>query len=275
MEAEIKLSKSAIFELVTAAIEAYVVKHDYNRSIGVETFAYLFGKINKRLPLKCAIEHISVETSAKKRRGSVQVSQVSYDIKRELAQLFGDGFDYIGTMHTHPWLKNEETAKGPVETADHVRRYQLFVLSEADHACEVNRYFSVGSREFSLACTVTLFAMQRANDRKDYSRDESSNLQELTLGNMKIWFYMQAFEHIKSDKLTEEQITTFGKYGLSYADYKKCKKLPIPIETNIDKDNLIATFNEKGFGRFFIDENEKKGLYLLKESSETRVHYKN
>lgn len=274
MQAEIKLTKSVIFELVTAAVEAYVVKHDYSRTIAVETFAYLFGKVNKKLPLKCTIEHISIETSAKKRRGSVGVKKVSYDFKRELANLFGDSFDYIGTMHTHPWLKGEESGSGPIETAEQVRRHQLFLLSDADHACEVNRHFSVGKRDFSLACTVTLFAMQRANDRKDYSSDEMPNLYELTLGNLKIWFYMQAFEHIKSDQLTDEQIKLFGKYGLEYQKYKKFEKLPIPIDTSFDKTELLQTFIAAGFGRFSIDEDNNQGLYLQKASAETRLQYK-
>jgi hypothetical protein len=282
MQAEIKLTKSAIFELVTAAVEAYVVKHDYSRTIAVETFAYLFGRVNKKLPLKCTIEHISIETSAKKRRGSVEVNKVSYDFKRELASLFGDSFDYIGTMHTHPWLKGEtftrwkaeKSEEIKIETAEHVRRHQLFLLSDADHNCEVGRYFSVGNRDFSLACTLTLFAMQRANDRKELSADEAHNLYELTLGNLKIWFYMQAFEHIKSDNLTDEQIQLFGKYGLEYQKYKNCKTLPIPIDTCFDKDELTQTFRDEGFGRFSIDEDKNQGLYLQKASAETRLHYK-
>jgi hypothetical protein len=282
MQAEIKLTKSVIFELVTAAVEAYVVKHDYSRTIAVETFAYLFGKVNKRLPLKCTIEHISIETSAKKRRGSVGVTEVSYDFKRELASLFGDSFDYIGTMHTHPWLKGETFTGGTeekpeeikVETAEHVRRHQLFLLSDADHKCEVNRHFSVGKRDFSLACTVTLFAMQRANDHKELLSDAMPNLHELTLGNLKVWFYMQAFEHIRSDQLTDEQIKLFGQYGLEYQKYIRCEKLPIPIDTYFDKNELSQTFKDKGFGRFFIHEDNKQGLYLQKASAETRLQYK-
>lgn len=274
MQAEVSISKSAIFELVNAAVEAYVVKHDYSREIAVETFSYMFGKVNKRLPLKCHIDHVSVDTSAQKRRGSVRTKKLSYDIKKELSELFGDGFDLIGTMHTHPWLKDEVSTKGVVESAEHVRRYQLYLLSSADHTCEINRSFSVGNRSFSIASTITLFAMQRANDRKDYSQADLPCLHEVTLGNLKMWFYVQAFEHIENNKLTDEQKKAFEKYGLSSNDYKPHQVLPIPIDTILDKDELITTFVGEGFGRFFINQDEKNGLYLAKNISETREFYR-
>lgn len=275
MQAEINFSKSAIFELVNAAIEAYIVKHDYSREISVETFSYLFGKVNKRLPLKCNVEHISVETSAKKRRGSVEIKSVSYDFKREISELFGNGFDYIGTMHSHPWLKGEKYGQKIIESAEHVRRYQLYRLSDSDHKCELNRHFSVSGRCFSVACTVTLFAMQRANNRKDFNPLDGLDIHEITLGNLKLWFYVQAFEHLEPDAMTEEQKKGFEKYELKFEDYQKRKLIPVPIETTFNYKDFIDIFVAEGFGRFSILEDEKVGLYFDKESSESRTAYKN
>ncbi len=275
MQAEINFSKSAIFELVNAAIEAYIVKHDYNRTISVETFSYLFGKVNKRLPLKCNIEHISVETSAKKRRGSVETKSVSYSFKRELSELFGNGFDYIGTMHSHPWLKGEECGSKTVESAENVRRYQLYRLSQADHQCEFGRHFAVSGRYFSVACTVTLFAMQRANDRKDFNPLDGQDIHEITLGNLKLWFYVQAFEHLAPSAISEKQKKDFEKYQLLFEDYKDYALIPVPIETSFNYKDFIEIFVAEGFGRFSIIEDKKTGLYFNKESSETRTAYKN
>lgn len=270
MEARIELTKSAIFELISAAIEAYVYRHDYSRTIAVETFAYLFGTVKKRLPLRCTVEHVSVETSAKKRRGSVRVKNNSYTLKRELAHLFGPGFDFIGSMHSHPWVPGEVYQGKPLTSPDDIRKHQLYLLSDADHRCEIGRHFSVGKRNFSLAMTVTLFAMKRANDRADHIYSVDDNLYEFTIGNLKFWFYMQAFEHVYIDNITDEQAVAFEKYGLKLSDYLHHDPLPIPISTFFEKTDLINTFLMESFGRFRVCDESKTGIYLNTEKAEKR-----
>lgn len=43
MPATITVSKSAIFELIMAGLEAYAVEHDANEDLAIETGAHLWG----------------------------------------------------------------------------------------------------------------------------------------------------------------------------------------------------------------------------------------
>ncbi len=106
--ATISISKSAIFELIMAALEAYAIKHDRESKVAIETFAHLWGSHNKRLPFKCNVEHISVETSAKRRRDSVSTQYISLDLKKDIARVFGEGYNHLGNFHTHPYFKDED-----------------------------------------------------------------------------------------------------------------------------------------------------------------------
>jgi hypothetical protein len=126
MTATVNVSKSALFEMVMAAFEAYAVKHDGKNIVSLETHAQLWGKTNKTHPFKCSIEHFSVDSSAKQERGSVDPVPLSLEIKKDIAQAFGEGYSHLGTFHTHPWLRGEKLGKDlKIENTQTLRKYEL------------------------------------------------------------------------------------------------------------------------------------------------------
>jgi hypothetical protein len=263
MSAVIKVSKSALFEMVMAAFEAYAVKHDGKDIVSIETHAQLWGKVNKTHPFKCAIEHVSVDTSATQERGSVAPDPLSLEIKKDIANVFGEGYEHIGSFHTHPYLKHVE-----VDNANDIRKNKYYNFSEGDHKCEFSTPTAdVGNKQYSVALVMTIHATEKSDDRKDEQID--SNLFEFSLGNVKLWLKAQAYEHKPTDSLSPEDELAFDMYGLDCNDHFEVQKtLPIPIETDLECEFLNLGFHLKGFGRLDIDSADAE--YKNKDTAEKR-----
>ncbi|AZQ85326.1 hypothetical protein EKO29_15870 [Colwellia sp. Arc7-635] len=263
MSAVIKVSKSALFEMVMAAFEAYAIKHDGKDIVAIETHAQLWGKINKAHPFKCSIEHVSVDTSATQGRGSVAPNPLTLEIKKDIASVFGEGYEHIGSFHSHPYLKYLE-----VDNANDIRKNKYYNFSEGDHECEFgNLAINVTNKSYSVALVMTIHATEKADDRKDGIID--TNLFEFSLGNVKLWLKAQVFEHMVTSDLSEYK-SDFEMYGLDYNEHSENElTLPIPIDTSLECDFLTHhDFYLKEFGRLDIDDEDAE--YKNKIKAEKR-----
>ncbi|MFT5298434.1 MAG: hypothetical protein ACI9YH_004482 [Colwellia sp.] len=268
MSAVIKVSKSALFEMVMAAFEAYAVKHDGKDIVSLETHAELWGKTNKNHPLKCSIEHVSVDTSAERNQGSVRIDPVALEIKKDIASVFGEGFEHIGTFHSHPYLKYDE-----VDDANFIRKKKYYNFSGSDHECEFSNFaINIGNKHYSIALVMTIHATEKSDDRKDEKIE--SNLFEFSLGNVKLWLKAQAYEHKLIDDISYDDEVAFGMYKLDYNDHFEVQKtLPIPVETELECEFLDnIEYYLKGFGRLDIDSDD--ATYQKANSSEKRSLYR-
>ncbi|MCB5358198.1 hypothetical protein [Vibrio lentus] len=260
MTATISISKSAMFELIMAGLEAYAVKHQASKKISIETGAHLWGSINKNHPFKCTINHLSVETSANRKPSSVSFSQKSLLIKKDIAKVFGEQYQYIGTAHSHPYSRQE------VSNAAQIRALKFYQLSSADHNCEIGYpEIEVSGRSYSVALILTLHSMLKANDRKD-GQCFGEPLIEFSLGNIKCWLYGRVFQHKTKASLSDEERDSFERYGMSLANFSADEILPIPqhtmLESNIALDTICADF-----GRLkFIDNDSEYELASVAES---------
>ncbi|HAS6674356.1 hypothetical protein ACJPQX_19320 [Vibrio vulnificus] len=251
MTATISVSKSAIFELIMAGIEAYAVKHQGSRGISVETAAHLWGYVNKTHPFKCTIHHVSVETSAKRKRSSVEFNSQSLLIKKDIAKVFGDEYQYIGTAHSHPYLREESV------NAAMIRKNKWYELSDADHECELGcPEIEVAGKSYSVALVLTIHSMLKADDRKDGTYF-GEPLVEFSLGNIKCWLYGRVFEHKPKLSLSDEERQSFGRYKLTLDGTPNDKKVPVPLETVLESSVFIDTLC-KDFGRLTFLENESE-----------------
>ncbi|OLQ85661.1 hypothetical protein BIY21_18950 [Vibrio ponticus] len=261
MTATISVSKSAIFELIMAGIEAYAVKHQGSKQISVETAAHLWGYVNKTHPFKCTINHVSVETSAKRTRSSVAFNSKSLLIKKDIAKVFGEQYQYIGTAHSHPYLRKE------VNDAAEIRKNSLYQLSEPDHRCEIGYpEIEVSGKLYSVALILTVHSMLKANDKKD-GRHFDKPLTEFSLGNIKFWLYGRVFQHKTKASLSNEEKLSCGRYGLDISKYSDNQLIAIPIDTALDSDVFIDTLCSD-FGRLKFTDNDSE--YNLAELAEGR-----
>ena len=261
MTATVKLSKSATFELIMTGLEAYAVQHDSQYTLAIETGAHLWGSINKRGPFKCNIEHLSTDTSARRTQDSLNFHPQSLTIKKEIASIFGKGYEYIGTAHTHPYLKESGL------NAALIRSEKLYELSSPDHICEINNpQIELGNKKYSVALVLTIFAMKRANDQKD-GLTFTDNLKEFSLGNIKCWLYAQVFVHKAVEKLNPAEIKEFEVYGLDFSEHEGEGNLPIPVTTVLQTEVETETLYQ-AFGRLKISDDNS--LYIPKESAEKR-----
>lgn len=272
MTAKIKLSDSAFFTLLLEGLEAYSIKHQGQKKVTIETHAQLWGTSNKRLPFSCEVKHISVDSSAHKRRDSVAIKPLALELKKDIAAMFGEGYSHLGTFHTHPWVMNEKIRDGDeVKGPSSIRRHKLYNFSCDDHLCECESpTINVGKNKFSIALVMTIFAGIKADDRKDGFVDDS--LFEFSLGNVKVWLKAQVYQHKPLSTLTSTELKTLNVYGLlENRDYQQWQpnSVPIPIATKLEARflNDLGYYLEK-FGRILIDGNNS--VYRNAKESEKR-----
>lgn len=266
MPAKIKLTNNAFFVLLLEGLEAYAIKHHGKRNVAIETHAQLWGSSNKRLPFNCEVQHISVDSSANKQRGSVTPNPISLELKKDVARMFGEGYAHLGSFHTHPYTIDEG-----IESPSEIRTNAFYNFSSGDHYCECeNSTIEVGSRKFSIALVMTIFAGKKADDRKDGAIDNS--LFEFSLGNVKLWLKAQVYEHKLLSSLSDNEHDALNMYGL--ADRKEFDKsdfetLPIPVDTQLETPflNDIGFYLEK-FGR--ITSKEGVAEYKTAKDAEKR-----
>jgi len=252
-----------------STFEAYAVKHDGKKIVAIETYAQLWGKTNKTQPFKCSIEHFSVDSSAKQERGSVTPHRLSLEIKKDIAQAFGEGYAHIGSFHTHPWLDSELNSFGATpksKGAAIIRKNKLFNFSGGDHLCEIGRpTLAVGDKRYSVALVMTIYAAEKADDIRDGVIDLT--LVEFSLGNVKLWLKAQVYEHKVTKTLTEEDKKALNTYKLKEVKGfdKDASTMPIPIDTHLECD---ANFYLEKFGR--LDISSRKAEYENSESADKR-----
>lgn len=267
MTATVNVSKSALFEMVMAAFEAYAVKHDGKKIVSLETHAQLWGKTNKTHPFKCSVEHFSIDSSSKQERGSVTPEPLSLEIKKDIAQAFGEGYSHLGTFHTHPWLRGEKLGKDlKIENTQTLRKYELFDFSDSDHFCETDEStITVGNKRYSVALVMTIYAAEKADDRRDGPID--TNLVEFSLGNVKLWLKAQVYEHKVTETLTDDDKEALDMYSLKgHKDFDdNACSMPIPIDTDLECE---ADFFLEKFGRLNIS--SRKATYENSKTADKR-----
>ncbi|WP_299792347.1 hypothetical protein [uncultured Shewanella sp.] len=257
--AKIDVSKSVLFEMIMATYEAYAVKHDGKHIVAIETYGTLWGSLKGRRGFNCSLEHFSVESSARRQRGCVEALTMSRQIKDEIADVFGEGYQYLGSFHSHPYIKSE------VATASELRKNRLFDFSDGDHMSEFGESFEVNGKQYSLALVMTIFSMDRADTTKDFKVEP--DLYEFSLGNVKLWLKAQVFEHKAESELTDSDKDEMEMYKLKLDeleyDYSQ-ELIPVPIATELCCDFLdnFGTSFEK-FGR--LDISSRKARYLSRK----------
>lgn len=258
MTAIINIENSAIFSLILEGLEAYAIKHASQKVVALETHAQLWGKVNQTLPFKCNIKHVSVDSSALKKRDSVRPNPLSLTLKKDVAAIFGADFQHLGSFHTHPWLLNESVGTGKIEGASSIRKERLWEFSRGDYNCEINNYtVEVKSKKFSVALVMTILAAGKANDIKDGLVD--NHVYEFSLGNLKLWLNAQVYEHKPITKITSTDSQLLDDIGMNDLSLDSIELLPVPIPTALNSEFLqeFKYICEK-FGRLKIEQNSSE-----------------
>ena len=105
----IHVSDSSLMHLLLAGLEAYKmrVRHgtEANRELPLETGGLLWGYIKdgESDMDHITVEHVSVDTAAKKKTDSVALSRHSTAVKRQLVEDRWPNLSLIGDFHTHPY----------------------------------------------------------------------------------------------------------------------------------------------------------------------------
>lgn len=196
MKHKVVISDDALFQMITAGLEAYCVKHPHKRETGIECIGQLWGHYTRTSRTsKFLIKSLTIDTSARMNRSWVQDDNETLDLKMKVAQLFQDSFIWLGDFHSHPYVESE------ISNAQMLRRGRNHNFSEADVARSWQST-PVEDTSLMLSLVMTFYRMQRTNIEKDGRIDD--NTFEFSIGNVKCWLHAQVYN--VEEKTAEETV---------------------------------------------------------------------
>lgn len=195
-------SEQAIIQIISSALEAFVVPHDaeLNSWTGIETFLTLWGsETQTNEVLSFNVEFAIPSTSAVRDYGSVTPSAFAEEVKQDFITAYFPQFQMIGDLHTHPWVRNRNSGTTP----EMIRRKKLYDLSEADiESCLVDPVIKRNTG-YKLSAVLTITDMSKSNGAKDGYIE--SNVIEFSLNNYKCWLKCSAFYYKSEENFNEDE----------------------------------------------------------------------
>lgn len=194
----IRISEDAMIQMCLSGLEAYTIIHKESgkKRNKLETYGQVWGH-EVRLPdnksLYC-VEMLSIDTSAVRDRDSVDYSDDSLKLKRDIMSSFWPQYDFLGDFHTHPYNHYKEVVDN-----------QWYQFSEADYESieECSKYWK--DYNYRVGIVLSIAYMKKKSDKQSEWIDNSTI--EFTLGNYRFWIkgYV-AYDDEKGElKLTEHK----------------------------------------------------------------------
>lgn len=212
MKHQVVISDDALFQMITAGLEAYCIRHPHKSMTAIECIGNLWGKYTSTTRTsKLLINSLTIETSAKMNRGWVKDEEESSKLKKTVAQLFEDRLTWLGDFHTHPWVESE------LSNAQMLRKGRGHDFSPADIACSYNSQPIEGT-SLMLSLVMTFYRMKRTNIERDGHIND--NTWEFSIGNVKCWLHAQVYnvEEKVEEKtvLVADFLERFGNIGSDF-----------------------------------------------------------
>lgn len=212
MKHQVVISDDALFQMITAGLEAYCLRHPHKSMTAIECIGNLWGKYT-RTPRtsKLLINSLTIDTSAKMNRGWVKDEEESGKLKKTVAQLFEHSLTWLGDFHTHPWVESELSNVQMLRKG----RYYGFSATDID-----NSYSShpIEDTSLVLSLVMTFYRIKHTNIELDGHIDD--NTWEFSIGNVKCWLHAQVYnvEEQVPEKtvLVSDFLESFGNIGSDF-----------------------------------------------------------
>lgn len=178
----VRLSESALSNLILNSLEAYTVAHKNKpkkkKQASLETFGHLFGHVVEidTEHKVFHVEFINTDTSSRQENDSVFYNEEAAILKRDIVRSFWPSYQYLGDFHTHPYGHYTE-----------VKDIRGCYLSEGDReefSCN-NSFWQEMNHKLSLVASIGY--MERAGTKAPEFIGSSESCIEFTLGNYRMW----------------------------------------------------------------------------------------
>ena len=181
----IVIKEAALMQMLLSALEAFAIKHLEKRvhTKYLETYGLLWGSFtkisgNNSKNLIYTISHLSIDTSARRSKNSVEPNDDALILKKDIITSFWPYYKFLGDFHTHPYKRNKDF------NYQNVERDKLFEFSKDDFASiqDFSEYWY--EHNYRIGIVVTIIDMERATKKVEQSKD---NLLVFNLGNYRLW----------------------------------------------------------------------------------------
>ncbi|WP_153111589.1 hypothetical protein [Propionivibrio limicola] len=184
----VHFSKPALVQSLMNGFEAFVVKHGNKKRHAIEFYGLLFGHTEETSrTVHHHVDFVSIDSSADMNGGWVQNNEDATFLKEQFA--YGAGYDFLGSIHTHPYLSQEMTLPEARTSGSH------FSDSDLQNFHEQFSEDSFFGRPFSVHAVLAIRNKDDESERQRIERDGylEPNIFEFSLANCKCFLKAQVF----------------------------------------------------------------------------------
>jgi hypothetical protein len=179
------IKEAALMQMILSALEAFAIKHLEKRTHNkyLETYGLLWGNFtkisgNNTQNFIYTISHLTIDTSAKRSKNSVEPNDEALILKKDIITSFWPYYKFLGDFHTHPYKKKENF------NYQNVERDKLFDFSKQDFASIEDSAEYWYEHNYRVGIVVTIIDMEKAIKRVEQIKN---NLLVFNLGNYRLW----------------------------------------------------------------------------------------
>ncbi|HDS1199527.1 TPA: hypothetical protein QDZ95_003051 [Shewanella algae] len=240
MKHHVKVTDTALTQMLLNGFEAFVVRHSNNKRRGVEFSASLYGsKSRADNSVHYDVAFISADTSSVMKGGSVLTNPEAVFLKQQLSSAMG--YEQLGEMHSHPYLLNEMSLNDVRTSGIHFSQADLNCFTEKLDSIRSDHELSSNTKITILELVLTICQLERMNSKADGRLDD--NLIEFSIGNCKCFLMAQVFSSVEEGELQPEPT------------YLACEHLSSYKHLEVD------------FGRFVIKNGKKRVVFYRKNAT--------
>ena len=198
------IKEEALMEMVLSALEGFAIKNLEKKKYQnryLEVYGLLWGSLVKYSGNDNDIEnyiytisHLSIDTTAKRSKDSVESNDDALILKKDVITSFWPHYRFLGDFHTHPYKRRKNFDYKDIDKDklyDFTKYDFAFIKDDAEFWYEHN---------YRVGVVMTIIDMQ---NKSDIIRQVKDNLIMFNLGNYRLWVkgYWVSYKKDKKNKI--------------------------------------------------------------------------
>ncbi len=182
------IKEEALMEMVLSALEAFAIKNLEKKKYQnryLEVYGLLWGSLvrysgndNDIENYIYTISHISIDTTAKRSKDSVESNNDALILKKDVITSFWPHYRFLGDFHTHPYKRRKNF------DYKYIEKKKLYDFSKDDFAFIEDNAEFWKNHNYEIGIVMTIIDMEKSWKKNKKVED---NLIRFNLGNYRLW----------------------------------------------------------------------------------------
>jgi len=202
------IKEEALMEMVLSALEGFAIKNLEKKKPQnkyLEVYGLLWGSLVKYFGNDIenyiyTISHISIDTTAKRSKDSVESNDDALILKKDVITSFWPHYRFLGDFHTHPYKRRKNFDYKAIE------KEKLYDFTDDDFAFIEDNAEFWHEHKYEIGIVMTIIDMEKSWHIIEQVKD---NLIMFNLGNYRLWIkgYWVSYKKDKKNNKIKANVT--------------------------------------------------------------------